>query len=280
MRSNPAPPSSSPAGGITVSPRLAGRIAGWGILAMAVLAPFAEFYVRQRLVVSNDAGATATNLAAHETLFRLGIVAFLVVIILDVVVAWGLYVLFKPVSTSVSVLMAWARLVFAVIFAVAVVNLLSAIHLVTDPTYRAAFQPTQRNAQMMASLDAFNAGWAVALVFFGIHLILIGYLAIKSGYMPKLIGILLVIAGLGYAADSFTLFLVHDYVATAALFTFVGELVLALWLVIRGKTIPDTTKTRSTRPGGHPTTGTGGEAGDVVKDPVTSRADMTPGAHR
>jgi hypothetical protein len=183
------------------------------------------------------------------------------------VVAWGLYVLLKPVSRSVSVLMAWARLVFAVIFAVAVVNLLSAVHLVTDPTYRAAFEPTQLNAQMMASLNAFNAGWAVALVFFGIHLILIGYLALKSGYMPKLVGILLVIAGLGYAADSFILFLVPDYVATAALFTFVGELVLALWLVIRGKTIPATTDTRTSRPSGHRETGTSGG----VKDPLTTR---------
>jgi hypothetical protein len=254
--------------GVDVSPRLAGRIAGWGILAMALIAPFAEFYVRQRLVVPGDAGATATNITAHETLFRLGIVAFLVVIILDVVVAWGLYVLLKPVSRSVSVLMAWARLVFAVIFAVAVVNLLSAVHLVTDPTYRAAFEPTQLNAQMMASLNAFNAGWAVALVFFGIHLILIGYLALKSGYMPKLVGILLVIAGLGYAADSFILFLVPDYVATAALFTFVGELVFALWLVIRGKTIPATTDTRTSRPSGHRETGTSGG----VKDPLTTRA--------
>jgi hypothetical protein len=272
MRNNPAQTSSRTAAGINVSPRLAGRIAGWGILAIALMAPFAEFYVRQRLVVREDAGATAINLAAHETLFRLGIVAFLVVIILDVVVAWGLYVLLKPVSQSVAVLMAWARLAFAVIFAVAVVSLLSAVHLVTDPTYQAAFQPTQRNAQMMASLNAFSAGWAVALVFFGLHLILIGYLAIKSGYMPKLIGVLLVIAGMGYAADSFTLFLVPGYVAVAALFTFVGELVLALWLVIRGKTIPDTTDTRTGRSGGHPATGESGEAGDVVKDPVTSRA--------
>jgi mannose-1-phosphate guanylyltransferase len=106
--------------------------------------------------VPGDAAATATNITANETLFRLGTVAFLVVIILDVVVAWGLYVLLEPVSRSVAVLMAWARLVFAVIFAVAVVNLLSAVHLVTDPTYQAAFEPTQLNAQMMASLNAFS----------------------------------------------------------------------------------------------------------------------------
>lgn len=272
MRTNRANVSSSTAAGMDVSPRLAGRIAGWGILAMALIAPFAEFYVRQRLVAPGNPAATATNITAHETLFRLGIVAFLVVIILDVVVAWGLYVLLKPVSRSVSVLMAWARLVFAALFAVAVVNLLTAVHLVTDPTYPAAFAPTQLNAQMMASLNAFSAGWAVALVFFGIHLILIGYLAWKSGWMPKLVGILLVIAGLGYAADSFIGFLVPDYVATAALFTFVGELVLALWLVIRGKTIPDPADTRSSRPSGHRATGTSEPNSDLVKGRVATQA--------
>ncbi len=272
MRNNPAQPPPRSGAGIDVSPRLAGRIAGWGILAMALIAPLAEFYVRQRLVVSGDAAATAANITTNETLFRLGIVAFLVVIILDVLVAWGLYVLFKPVSRSVSVLMAWTRLVFAVIFAVAVVNLLNAVHLVTDPTNSAAFEPTQLNAQMMVSLNAFSLGWAVALVFFAIHLSLIGYLALKSGYMPKLVGILLVIAGLGYAADSFILFLVPDYVATAALFAFVGELVLALWLVIRSRKIPETTGTRTDQPIAHRATDPSGPISDGVKDPVTSRS--------
>ena len=272
MRNNLAHLSSRTAAGIDISPRLAGRIAGWGILAMVLIAPFAQFYVRQRLVVPGDAGATATNITANETLFRLGIVAFLVVIILDVVVAWALYVLLAPVSRSVSVLMAWARLVFAVIFAVAVIDLLNAVNLVTAATSPAAFEPAQLNAQMMASLDAFSTGWAIALVFFGIHLSLIGCLALKSGYIPKLVGILLVIAGVGYAADSFILFLSPDYVATAALFTFVGELVLALWLVIRARKVPNTADTLTSPLSGHPATGPSGPTSEGVKDPVTSRA--------
>jgi hypothetical protein len=272
MRNKSAHLSPRTASGIDVSPRLAGRIAGWGILAMVLIAPFAEFYVRRRLVVPGDGGATATNITAHETLFRLGIVAFLVVIILDVVVAWGLYVLLEPVSRSVSVLMSWARLVFAVIFGVAVVDLLNAVNLVTAGTSPAALEPAQLNAQMMASLDAFSTGWAVALVFFGIHLSLIGYLALKSGYMPKLVGILLVVAGLGYAADSFILFLVPEYVATAAMFTFVGELVLALWLVIRARKVPNTADIPPNRLSGHLATGPSAPTSEGVKDPVTSRA--------
>ncbi len=206
---------------------------------MALIAPFAEFYVRRRLVVPGDATATATNLLDHNLLMRFGIVAFLVVIIIDVLVAWALYVVFKRVDNSVSALMALSRLVFATIFAVAVVNLVSAVDLVGDAGYLAAFDAGQRNAQMMVSLDAFSSAWSVSLAFFGIHLSLAGYLALRSGYMPKALGIVLVIAGLGYAFDTFADLLVPDYEPTAAMFTFVGEVALFLWLLIRNARIPD-----------------------------------------
>ena len=167
-----------------ISPRTAARIAGWGILAIALIAPFAEFYVRRRLVVPGDATATAANLMADELLMRFGIVAFLVVIILDVLVAWALYGAFKPVNAAVSGLMALSRLVFATIFGVAVGNLISAVDLVTDPTYLATSDAGQLHTQMMVSLDAFSSTWSISLAFFGIYLALAGYLVLTSGYMP------------------------------------------------------------------------------------------------
>jgi hypothetical protein len=230
----------APARTAGVPPRTAGRIAGWGILAMALIAAFAEFSVRQRLVVPDDATATATNLMAHELLWRFGIAAFLVVIVLDVVVAWALYYLFKPVNKPVSGLMAMSRLVFATVFAVAVVNLSTAVDLVTDASSRATSDAGELNAQMMLSLNAFSSAWSVSLAFFGIHLALAGYLALTSGYMPKALGIALVIAGLGYAFDTFAGLLVRNYEPTAALFTFVGEVALFLWLLIRNAKIPTT----------------------------------------
>lgn len=205
---------------------------------MALIAAFAEFYVRQRLVVPDDAAATATNLMTHEQLWRLGIVAFLVVIILDVVVAWALYLVFKPVNNAVSGLMAVSRLVFASIFAVAVVNLITAVDLVSDASAGGAFDPGQLPAQTMASLNAFGSTWSVGLAFFGIHLALAGYLTLKSGYMSRALGVALVIAGLSYAFDTFAGLLVRDYEPTAALFTFVGEVALFLWLLIRNAKIP------------------------------------------
>jgi hypothetical protein len=224
---------------IGVSPRTAARIAGWGILAMALIAPFSEFYVRQRLVVPGDATATAANITTQETLMRFGILGFVGIVVLDVVVAWALYALFKPVNKNVSVLMGWFRLAYAAIFAYAVINLLTALQLVSGAGYLTAFTPDQLNAQMLVLLGSFDAAWAVALVLFGIHLILAGYLALTSGYMPRFLGILLAIAGLGYLVDSFVVFIEPDYQATAALFTFVGEVVFMLWLLIKGSTVPD-----------------------------------------
>jgi hypothetical protein len=223
-----------------ISPRTAARIAGWGILAMAVIAPFAEFYVRRRLVVPGDAAATAINLMSHELLMRFGIVAFLVVIILDVLVAWALYAVFRLVNAAVSGLMALSRLVFATIFAVAVGNLVSAVDLVTDPSHLATSDAGQVHTQMMVSLDAFSSTWSISLAFFGMHLALAGYLVLASGYMPKALGVVLVIAGLGYAFDTFAGLLEPDYAPTAAMFTFVGEVALFLWLLIRNAKIPDT----------------------------------------
>jgi hypothetical protein len=235
-----AVPPRAPARTAGISTRTAARIAGWGILALALVAAFAEFYVRQRLVVPGDATATASNLMADESLMRFGIVAFLVVIILDVLVAWALYFAFKPVNSSVSGLMALSRLVFATIFAVAVGNLVSAVDLVNDPTYLATSDTGQLHSQMMVSLDAFTSTWLIGLAFFGIHLGLAGYLVLMSGYMPKALGVILIIAGLGYAFDTFASLLAPGYEPTAAMFTFVGEVALFLWLLIRNAKIPDT----------------------------------------
>jgi hypothetical protein len=229
-------PPRAPARGAGISARTAARIAGWGILAMALIAPFAEFYVRQRLVVPGDATATASNILANELLMRSGIAAFLVVIVLDVLVAWALYHVFRPVDPSVAGLMALFRLVYASIFAVAVVNLVSAV----DATRVAASDTGQPHAAMMRSLDAFDPAWSVGLAFFGVHLGLAGYLALRSGYLPRALGVVLVIAGLGYAFDTFAGLLLPDYEPTAALVTFVGEVALLLWLLIRNAKIPDT----------------------------------------
>jgi hypothetical protein len=214
--------------------RTAALVAGLGLLLMAILSPFAFLNTYQNIMVAGDAKATADNISAAGSLFNIGIFIFLVVAILDIVVAWALYVLFKPVNKSLSLLAGWFRLAYAPIFALALNQLFNASQLLSGAEYLKAFGTDQLDAQAMLSVNAFKNSWDIGLVIFGLHLLVLGYLAFKSGFIPKWLGILLVVAGFGYIADSFGKFLLPNYNITLAQFTFVGEALLILWLLWRG----------------------------------------------
>ena len=169
--------------------------------------------------------------SASSGLFRVGVSCFLVVAILDVVVAWGLYVLLESVSKNLSLLAAWFRVVYAAVFASALIPLLNVLQLLGGNDAFKGFEPNQLQAQVMLSLGAFRSGYNIALVLFGFHLLVLGYLVFKSGYIPKWLGILLGIASLGYLADSFGKLLIPNYNLTISAFTFVGEVVLIFWLL-------------------------------------------------
>ncbi len=150
------------------------------------------------------------------------------------VVAWALYVLLRPVNRSIALLSAWFRVVYAAVFAAALSNLFVAVRLLTDADSLEAFGTGRLNAQVMMSVNAFNDGWDAALAIFGLHLLVLGYLVYKSGYIPRALGILVMIASLGYLIDSFGGFLSTGYNANVALFTFVGEVLLMGWLLWKG----------------------------------------------
>jgi hypothetical protein len=216
-----------------ISQRKVALTAAISLLVLALLAPFALFGVLQTLVVPTDAAATVENIIASEGLFRAGIAAFLIVIMLDVVVAWALYVLLRPVNRTLALLTAWLRLAFAAVFASALVNLLDVAQLLGGAD-GAALQPAQLQAQVMSSIASFDNGWIViAHAIFGLHLLGLGYLLFRSADFPRFLGVLVVIAGGGYLVDSFTRILVPDFVFTFSVFTFVGEALLIVWLFYR-----------------------------------------------
>ena len=217
-----------------LSLRRAAIVAGLGLLIMAIFAPIVQFGVLQKLVLPGNAEATVENILASAMLFRTGIFIFLVVAILDVVVAWALYILLKPVNKRLSLLAAWFRVVYAAIFAIALTNLVNVLQLLTGADNLKAFEVNQLYAQVMLSLSAFQSGWDIGLVIFGLHLLVVGYLTFKSGYIPKWLGVLLVIAGIGYMVDSFGKFFVPNYNLTIAGFTFIGEVLLIFWLLWKG----------------------------------------------
>lgn len=214
--------------------RRAALISGLGLLAMTIFAIFAEFFVFQNLVVKSDAAVTVKNITANEIQFRAGVFSFIIVIICDLLVAWSLYIFLKPVNKSLSLLAGWFRLVYAVIFGISLFDLASVLRLLDSTHYLKISGAGQLNSQVMLSLNAFSDGWNIGFVFFGIHLILLGYLVFKSGYVPSIFGILLMVAGLGYLADSVGKLLVHNFDLSLSIFTAWGELLFMFWLLIRG----------------------------------------------
>ena len=209
-------------------------IAGIGLILMTILAPIANFSILQKLIVTNDTAKTVSNLVSFEGLFRLGICCFLIVAILDIIVAWALYIFLKPVNKSLSLLTAWIRIVYATILAVVLIYLLSVLQLLHGGDYLASFTINQIQAQVMLFLNTFNLGWGFGLIIFGFHLLLLGYLVFKAGYMRKILGILLILASSGYLIDGFGKLLSADYKMNISMFTFIGEVILIFWLLIKG----------------------------------------------
>jgi hypothetical protein len=208
--------------------------AGIGLLLMAILAAVANFNALQNLVVNSDAAATYSKIMNATGVFRLGICFFIIVSILDIVVAWALYVLFKPVSKGLSLLAAWLRIVYAAIFAISLNNLLQILHLLSGADYLKVFEADQLKAQVMLYVEMFQSGWNTGLIVFGLHLLILGYLVFTSKCFPKFLGILVFIAGMGYMIDSFGKLFLPGYSMTIAMFTFAGEVLLIFWLFWRG----------------------------------------------
>jgi len=195
----------------------------------------------QSPIVAGDAARTASNIVAGEFLFRAGVGGWLIVAILDVIVALALYVVLRPVNRSLSMLAAWFRLVYAAIFVASIANLLLAVQLLSDTAYT-TLGAAQLNAQAMIFLDAFKNGWALGLVLFGVSLGLLGYLVYVSGYIPKLLGVLLMIAAVGYVVANLGKLMfpalggTMDAVAAGP--AAVGELAFAVWLLARAGRLP------------------------------------------
>jgi hypothetical protein len=206
----------------TQSQRTASLVAGLALALIAVIASVGNFIALEPLITPGDAAKTAEDILNSEAQFRWGIAALIVAAVLDIIVAAALLALFEPVSRNVSMLAAFFRVAYTAVFLVAIIQLVVAVGLLGDP------------AEAMQAIDAYSTIWLVSLIFFGVHLLLIGYLAYRSGFMAKVFGILLVVAGLGYVADGFVTVLVPGPSVGIGQFTFVGEVALMFWLLIRG----------------------------------------------
>jgi len=226
--------------------RRASLTAGLGLTLMAVLAAFGVFGATAPSITDGDAAQTARDILDASALFRWGVVCLIVVVVLDVVVAAALMTLFEPVNRGVAMAAAWFRVAYAAVYLVAILQLVLALDLLDEPDLA------------MRAVDAYRGIWLVGLILFGVHLLLVGYLAYRSGYMAKIFGVLLVVAGLGYVIDGFAAVLRSGPTVSIAQFTFVGEVALIGWLLVVGRrknfhtrepVQPDTAEPGSQRPG-------------------------------
>jgi hypothetical protein len=213
------------------------RIAGLWYLLASIPAPFALIYVPSKLIVFGDATATANHVRASETLLRLGIASELTSFIIFIFVVLALYRLFKGVNEKQALAMAFLILVSIPISLLNVLNEIAALVLVSGANFLSVFEKGQLDALAYLFLRLHGQGFVVAQIFWGLWLFPFGILIIRSGFIPRFLGVLLFIAGSGYLASSFTSLVLPSYRHLVDQFTMVltaGELPIIFWLLIRG----------------------------------------------
>ncbi len=202
-------------------------------LGLALCGMFSPL-VLESLVVSGDVGTTAANVLGSLGLFGSSLVSWPVIVVIDVALSVTFYLLLEPVSRGLSLLAAAFRLVYSAMLGVLLVNLYDAFSLLT----RVGQGAQQRQALALSALETFSTGFLLALMLFGVHLLVLGFVLYRSRYVPRAFGVVLVVAGLGYLTDSLASFFITDYsgLATAILLApaLGGELGLAAWLLLKG----------------------------------------------
>jgi hypothetical protein len=213
------------------------RLAGLLYFVFSLFGFFSLMYVPSKIFVAGDAAATARNIAAHELLFRAGIMGNLIGSIGFIFVALALYELLKEVNKRQAVLMVTLIVISLPISLLNEVSHLAALKLLSGANYLSAFTKPQLDAVVMVFHGLWGQGMLVAGIFWGLWLFPFGVLVYKSGFLPRIIGVLLIIAGFGYLAGSLTSLLFPTYasaVSRVANILTAGELPIILWLLIMG----------------------------------------------
>ncbi len=210
------------------------RWTGLGYLVIFISGLFANFYTLEGMMVDGNAKLTAQNIVAQTNLFQLGVASFCIMILVDILLAFPLYRLLKVTSEKCAKISALIRVANGLVFIVALVYLFKIIPLAEDGA-------TTLEGSVLELLADFNTMWNVGLLFFGVHLLLLGWLIVKSMHFPSLIGLLIQIAGISYLTDSSAQLLLPNYKDYQALFEMlvigggvIGEFSLTLWLVVKG----------------------------------------------
>ena len=215
-----------------------GRVAGVLYLLLVLVAPYRLLYIPGKLFVAGDATATANNIAAHEKLFRLGIVTDMLSGTILIFLVLALYRLFKGVDQRHALLMViFGGLIPATIDFLVVLNDAAALIFVRGPEFLSVFDKPQRDAFAMLFLHLHHQQILAAEFLWGLWLFPLGFLSYRSRFVPRFIGVWLFINGLAYLAISVTGLLIPRYESLVSNLTFpalLGEIAFMLWLLIKG----------------------------------------------
>ena len=211
------------------------RIAGVLLLVSLVGGGFGEAYAPAQLIVAGNASATAHNVIASDLLFRLGFLGYLSEAVCDVALAFLLYVLLRSVHANLAFLAVLFRLMATATFAFGELFYFAPSLILGGDAYLKTFSSDQRNALALLSFNVYGFAGGMSQVFYGIASIVLGYLMFRSGYLPRVLGALLAIGGLGFVASTVALVLAPTYASSVLLLpTILAMLALALWLLVRG----------------------------------------------
>lgn len=210
------------------------KLAGLLYLMMTPFAIFSIMYVPSILFVPGDATTTSDNIMTSSTLFRGGIASWLICQTIFIFLVLALYKLLKPVNKNRALVMVVLALIAVPIAFINELNHMAALILLSGADYLTALELQQLHAQVMLFLDLHSHGIYIAQIFWGLWLFPFGYLVFTSVFLPKFLGVLLIIGGIGYLIDVITFFLLPNFDVTISPITGIGELLFPLWLLIKG----------------------------------------------
>jgi len=221
-----------------IRPQAYARVGGILYLTIILAGASGELFVRGSLVVSGNAAATATNILASRYLWRAGVAGDLVMHVCDVGLMLVFYVLLRPVNRNLALLAILFNLVQTSVLVANKLNLVLPLFLLADAPYLKAFTPEQLQALSYVAIRTHDYGFALGLIFFGVECLVVGYLIIRSSYLPATLGVMMQIAGVCYLINSFA-DVVYPPIASRLfpfilLPAFIAELSLALWLLVKG----------------------------------------------
>lgn len=226
-----------------ISMHKAAVVAGFSIVLMTIAAVVSTDLTIGSLIVLENPTATFENIKGNLFLFRVGVLSWIVVLISDILVAWGLYIFLRPVNKSISLISAWLRIVYTALLGTSILNFAYILELFNSEYYTTVQGFVHLESRTWFYLNSFDASWSIGLIVFSLHIFLLGYLGLKSNYVPKLLSIFLIIGFVGYMTIHLSNLLIPEYQNFIQILEWIfilpmlSEVALGFWLLFKGKNI-------------------------------------------